>query len=263
MENPHETVPQQVTEMIATTNEEDDNCIVENNGETISQEEIDDLKRLLDARENYMEKHDYDPFDNAALSERILVNSGIKILNIPGLKRSPGRTGIDCDSNEYSNGEIKKIQVSKLLKGGTLSFSGGPMFDPRACRQNQDAEGGSNNMREKLSHDLFIYGIFLKNTGRCICAFYILGQDNNKHIVEKHIMPVCTSVIHKVVNGSSSAQAVIKRFAETLLNETDFPEPELNKVVIMNKDSFDEGEVFNLDNLTTDEFQQKIINIYK
>lgn len=262
MENPHETVPQQVTEMIATTNEEDDNYIVENNGETISQEEFGDLKRLLDAREDYMKKYDYDPFDNAALSERILVSSGIQNVNIRDLKRIPGRTGIDCDSDEYSNGEIKKIQHKKILNDGKLSFSGGPMFDPRACRKNQGAEGWIKNMREKLSHDLFIYGIFLKDTGRCVCAFYILGQDNNKYIVEKHIMPVCIRVIQEVVGGSSSAQAVITRFAETLLNETDFPEPELNKVVIMNKDSLDEGEAFNLDNLTANEFQQKIIEIY-
>ena len=169
--------------------------------------------------------------------------------------------GIDASNLRIDD---MKSRLSPYVRKHNVNMHGGPQFDIRASSSEDDVEKYKNDVKDKiLSWDMFHYIQFSKDQ-RPLWVIYVFGIRNCNHLGNTYIIPECNETILKTKNNKKkAAQTTIKNFAETLLNETDFPEPELNKVVIMNKDSFDEGEVFNLDNLTTDEFQQKIINIYK
>ena len=147
----------------------------------------------------------------------------------------------------------KKIEV--IMKHG-------PTIDIRSYSQQTEIESYKSDVREKiLSWNMFHY-IQSSRTQEPLWCIYIFGKDNCKYLCEKYILNDCyKKIIETKGDKKKDARVLIKNFTKNILNEN-FPIKGLNKMVIMNKNSFKEGEEFDLDTLTEDEFQHKIIEIY-
>jgi len=175
----------------------------------------------------------------------------------PSLSSIPGRHGYDCRNEQYSNGEIKCCKGS-MLRSGMPSFAGGPMIDIRSYGQGVNAR---DNIREKLlSWNILIFSKF-SDIEKPLWVFYIYGRENCNYVVNTYFMEPCMRTQYRIENGEKAAQTTISDITNKLLN-SEFPQPENNKLIILNKDSHNERTLYNLHEINHTQFTEKITEIY-